>query len=64
MLTEPQLFPVSLGLFELNSSLGSNGPELLPMVMFGSLLSIIPLIVIFMSLQRYWKVGLTAGSVK
>ncbi|MDQ4215188.1 carbohydrate ABC transporter permease [Microbacterium capsulatum] len=64
MLTNMQLFPVSLGMYELNSSLASNGPELLPMVMLGSLLSIIPLIVIFISLQRYWKAGLTAGSVK
>lgn len=64
MLTNTRLFPVSLGMYELNSSLQSNGPALLPMVMLGSLLSIIPLVIIFLMLQRYWRAGLTAGSVK
>jgi multiple sugar transport system permease protein len=30
----------------------------------GSLLALIPLIVAFLLLQRYWRSGLTAGSVK
>ena len=32
--------------------------------MTGSLLSIIPLIVAFVLLQRYWQSGLAAGGVK
>lgn len=64
MLTNAKLFPVSLGIYELNSSLASQGPEFLPVVMLGSLVAILPLIVIFISLQRFWKAGLTAGSVK
>ncbi|WP_203918561.1 carbohydrate ABC transporter permease [Rugosimonospora africana] len=64
MLTDQRLFPVSLGIYELNSSLSSEGPALLPVVMLGSLISILPLLVIFISLQRFWKAGLTAGSVK
>lgn len=64
MLTDPKLFPVSLGVYELNTSLASEGPEFLPVVMLGSLVAILPLLVIFVSLQRFWKAGLTAGSVK
>lgn len=64
MLTDPKLFPVSLGVYELNSSLASEGPGFLPIVMLGSLVAIVPLLVIFISLQRSWKAGLTAGSVK
>lgn len=64
MLTDQHLFPVSLGLYEVNTSLSSEGPALLPVVMLGSVLAIVPLVVIFISLQRFWKAGLTAGSVK
>ena len=64
MLTDRKLFPVSLGIYELNTSLASEGPHYLPVVMLGSLLAILPLVLIFISLQRFWKAGLTAGSVK
>lgn len=64
MLTNRSLFPVSLGVYELNSSLASEGPQLLPVVLLGSLVAILPLVVIFLSLQRFWRAGLTAGSVK
>ncbi len=30
----------------------------------GSLLTIVPLVVAFLLLQRFWQSGLTAGSVK
>ena len=32
--------------------------------MTGSLLSIVPLVVAFLLLQRYWQSGLATGSVK
>jgi multiple sugar transport system permease protein len=34
------------------------------MVITGSMVSIIPLIIAFLFLQRYWQSGLTAGGVK
>ena len=64
MLTDQHLFPISLGIYELNTSLSSEGPALLPVVMLGSAVAILPLVVIFISLQRFWRAGLTAGSVK
>ncbi len=30
----------------------------------GSLLAIVPIVIAFLVLQRYWQSGLTAGSVK
>lgn len=64
MLTDSDKFPASLGIYELNTSLASEGPQFLPVVMLGSLVAILPLVVIFTSLQRFWKAGLTVGSVK
>jgi multiple sugar transport system permease protein len=33
-------------------------------VVTGALLSILPLVALFLSLQRYWRVDLGAGAVK
>jgi len=33
-------------------------------VVTGALLSIVPLVVLFLTLQRYWRVDLGAGAVK
>jgi multiple sugar transport system permease protein len=33
-------------------------------VVTGSLLTIVPLVIVFIFLQRFWQSGLTAGSVK
>ncbi|MHA7984430.1 carbohydrate ABC transporter permease [Rathayibacter sp. CAU 1779] len=64
MLTDNRLFPVSLGLYTWNTQATVQNPSLVNVVMIGSLLAIIPLVIAFVSLQRFWKAGLTAGSVK
>lgn len=33
-------------------------------VMLGALLGVLPLIVLFFGLQRFWRSGLSAGAVK
>ena len=43
---------------------GSTAPALYSMVVTGSLLSIIPLIVLFLALQRYWRTDIASGAVK
>ena len=43
---------------------GSGSQALFSTVITGSLLSIIPLVVAFLFLQRYWQSGLAAGGVK
>ncbi|MGW0761831.1 carbohydrate ABC transporter permease [Streptomyces sp. NPDC002814] len=63
MLSDQNLYPLSLGLYTWNSS-ATVSPEYYPLVVIGSLLAVVPLIVAFVTLQRYWKSGLTAGSVK
>jgi multiple sugar transport system permease protein len=63
MLSDHELYPVSLGLYSWNSS-ATVSPEYYPVVIMGSLLAVLPLIVAFMMLQRFWRSGLTAGAVK
>ncbi|MEU8524156.1 MULTISPECIES: carbohydrate ABC transporter permease [Streptomyces] len=63
MLSDQNLFPLSLGLYAWNSNAHAE-PGYYPLVVTGSLLAVVPLVVAFVSLQRHWKAGLTAGSVK
>ncbi len=63
MLRSEELFPITYGLYTWNTQLNQI-PELRTYVLVGSLLSIIPLIVTFLLLQRFWRTGLGSGSVK
>ncbi|MFD5562811.1 carbohydrate ABC transporter permease [Kitasatospora griseola] len=63
MLSDNRLFPVSLGLYTWNAQTHAF-PEYYPLVVTGSLLAILPLVIAFVLLQRHWKAGMTAGSVK
>ncbi len=63
MLSNQRLYPVTLGLYSWNDQYGQ-APQLVSYVIIGSLVSVIPLIIAFLSLQRFWRSGLTAGSVK
>lgn len=63
MLTSERLFPVSLGM-SLWQGYARGYPEFAPLVITGSLLSLVPLIVAFVLLQRYWRAGMTEGAVK
>ncbi|SIO26075.1 carbohydrate ABC transporter permease [Agromyces cerinus] len=63
MLQDRQLFPTSVGIFLWQSQVQQN-PEYLPLVIAGSFLSVVPLVIAFVMLQRFWRSGLSAGSVK
>ena len=63
MLRDQELFPVTLGLYAWNTQVNQI-PEIRTLVIVGAFLSIIPLIIAFLSLQRFWRGGLGAGSVK
>lgn len=63
MLRDESFFPVTLGLYAWNSQVNQI-PELRGYVLVGALLSIIPLIITFLLLQRFWRNGLGAGAVK
>jgi multiple sugar transport system permease protein len=63
MLQDSSLYPVTLGLHTWNSQI-PHSPDLQLFVIVGALLSIIPLIVAFLSLQRFWRGGLGVGGLK
>ena len=63
MLRSQELFPVTYGLYTWNTQV-NQVPELRTFVLSGAFLSIIPLVVTFLLLQRFWKNGLGSGSLK
>jgi multiple sugar transport system permease protein len=63
MLQDTSLYPLTYGLYTW-ASLVSRDPSLQVLAIVGSLVSVIPLIITFVSLQRFWRSGLAAGSVK
>jgi multiple sugar transport system permease protein len=63
MLSDENKFPVTVGLYTLLNR-GSSAPALYSLVVTGSLLSIVPLIILFLALQRYWRTDLASGAVK
>ncbi|WP_181807458.1 carbohydrate ABC transporter permease [Streptomyces shenzhenensis] len=68
MLNDPNLYPVTVGLARWADQAQNGGAgassDMLALVVTGSLLSIVPLVVAFLLLQRYWQSGLAAGGVK
>ena len=60
MVSSAELKPVTLGLYGMMSYFSPDKGA----VMLGALLGVVPLVILFFSLQRYWRSGLTAGAVK
>lgn len=63
MLTSEDLFPVTYGMFVWNSQI-IRDPDLQILTIVGSFISVVPLIIAFLGLQRFWRGGLSAGAVK
>ncbi|BAL90769.1 putative ABC transporter permease protein [Actinoplanes missouriensis 431] len=63
MLGDDRLYPITVGLNGLLNQ-GANQPAMYTAVVTGALVSIVPLIALFLALQRYWQVDLAAGGVK
>ncbi|VXB93457.1 Sugar ABC transporter permease [Exiguobacterium sp. 8A] len=65
MLSDPKWYPLTVGLNQWNAqATGSGAQPIYNLVVTGSLLTIIPIVVAFLFLQRFWQSGLAAGSVK
>jgi multiple sugar transport system permease protein len=61
MLNNSELFPVTLGLYTWKSY---RAVDLTDIVLVGSLFAVLPLVVTFLGLQRFWRSGLAMGAVK
>lgn len=65
MLSDPKWYPLTVGLNQWSEQANTAGGEtVFNLVITGSLLTIVPLIIAFLFLQRFWQSGLAAGSVK
>jgi multiple sugar transport system permease protein len=65
MLSQPTWYPLTVGLNDWNiQSYTAGGQAIYNLVITGSLLTVIPIMIAFLILQRYWRSGLAAGSVK
>jgi multiple sugar transport system permease protein len=65
MLSKPNLYPLTVGLTQWsNQATGVGARPISTLLITGSLLTIVPLVIAFLLLQRFWQSGLSAGSVK
>jgi multiple sugar transport system permease protein len=67
MLQNTQLYPITvgIGLWEGQASANNGGGHSLwGLIIVGAFISVIPLVVAFLSLQKYWQGGLAIGSLK
>ncbi|WTZ98435.1 carbohydrate ABC transporter permease [Streptomyces sp. NBC_01378] len=63
MLSDDRKYPVTLGLTTWKTA-ADRVPELMQYTIGGAFVSVIPLAVAMLVLQRYWRTGMTEGSVK
>ncbi|WP_405631700.1 carbohydrate ABC transporter permease [Streptomyces sp. NBC_00016] len=63
MLSDDEKFPLTLGLFTLLEQ-GANTPALYTLVITGAFLAVIPLVALFLVIQRFWSLDLLSGAVK
>jgi multiple sugar transport system permease protein len=63
MLSDGDTFPLTTGLYTMINQ-GAQQPALYSQVIAGVLISIIPLIALFLSLQRFWRIDLISGAIK
>jgi multiple sugar transport system permease protein len=65
MLSQPNWYPLTVGLNEWNAQADAvAGQTVYNLVITGSLITVLPIMAAFLYLQRYWRAGLAAGSVK
>ncbi|GAA0408488.1 carbohydrate ABC transporter permease [Microbispora corallina] len=63
MVTSDDKFPLTVGLYSMLRH-GADEAALYSLVITGTLLSVIPVIALFLSLQRYWRIDLVTGALK
>lgn len=63
MLGDDHRFPLTVGLYTLLAA-GANQPSLYNLIITGTLLSLVPLVALFLTMQRHWRTDLSGGAVK
>jgi multiple sugar transport system permease protein len=63
MLSDERMYPLTVGLYTLLSK-GSGTPSLYSLAIIGAAVAIIPLVVMMLVLQRYWRLDLISGGLK
>lgn len=63
MLSDSDLYPITLGLTSWQGY-ADRQPLLYQLTVGGAFVSVLPLMILMVVLQRYWRTGLTEGSVK
>lgn len=63
MLSNEQLYPLTTGLYLLLNR-GTGTPALYSLAIIGALLAIVPLLLLMVFLQRFWRLDLVSGSLK
>ncbi|MFD7877326.1 carbohydrate ABC transporter permease [Streptomyces sp. NPDC059766] len=63
MLSDDEKFPITVGLYTLLEQ-GSNTPALYTLVITGAFLAVLPLVALFLVIQRFWSLDLLSGAVK
>ena len=62
--SQNQLYPLTVGLGLWSERAQNSGnAEIFPLIVLGGLVTIVPLIALFLILQRYWRSGLLLGSI-
>ena len=65
MLSDASWYPLSVGLNQWAAQAsGVSAQPIYNLVIMGSVLTIIPIVIAFLLLQRFWQAGLSAGGVK
>jgi multiple sugar transport system permease protein len=63
MLTSDDKFPLTVGLYSMLRH-GAAQAALYSLVITGTLLAVIPVLALFLSLQRYWRIDLVTGALR
>ncbi|HEX3788827.1 MAG TPA: carbohydrate ABC transporter permease [Pseudonocardiaceae bacterium] len=62
--SQTNLYPLTVGMgLWAQRAQNSGGTELAPLVVIGGLITIVPMVVLFLVVQRYWRGGLLLGSI-
>lgn len=66
LFSKESLYPLTVGLTNMwgQATVGGSGTEALqPLIVIGGLISLLPVVMLFLGLQRYWKSGLLVGAL-